>query len=257
MKRTVFAMSRSFFLKMSCSQCVNCVFATVILVLCASAGWSKNITISLNVENGTETVIFDDTKISESIVRQSMLFSPNGPYSAGESIIRSNLESCLDDDPDYKPCGDRTIASPNFIANAEVNIRRTEELLVVIKTSQFPPELAAVKTFCLEQAAFRLAMARNKLNYFKSWDVKALYKPYDIDSIAVTLEPIKLCPAVFSALNQATSYSEKYRIAGYDWHNCINKAFVELDSQRPYPEGAWKSFLNKYGIRERFVFDEP
>jgi len=257
MKKVMPALTKPHSLGIAYSPYAAGLLLTVIIVLCASSGWSRKVSVSLEVENGTDTLIFDDTKISESIIRQAMLFSPNGPYPGSESIIRSNIESCLDDDPAYKPCGDRTIASPNFIANAEVNIRRTEELLVLINASQLPPELAAVKTFCLEQTEFRLAMARNKLEYFKSWDLKVLYRPYRVDSLAVTLEPDKLCPVILSDLNRTASPFEKYRIAGHEWHNCMNKAFVDLDSRRLYPKGAWRSFLKKYDISEKFVFDEP
>jgi hypothetical protein len=153
------------------------------------------------------------------------------------------LQLCRTADPRYRPCGDRTIASPNFLYNAQVNIRAAERQVREFEeiAAIAPPELSPVLTYTRSALKFWVALERARLDFFTAWSLDVLTR--DVAGVS----PASTCAAALDAVARASSVEEKYRLTTHDWHNCVNAEFVRGLGQ--YPEAAWRRFIEKYSIR--------
>ncbi|WP_173087043.1 hypothetical protein [Fundidesulfovibrio magnetotacticus] len=216
---------------------------------------AKKVVLQEELPGRIERYSFDDARISAEALRLALRFGPDGLYTGSEMIARASLEVCPDDDPGYKPCGDRTIAAPNFLDNAGENLRRARALMEELAASTPPAGLEAAKAWCLEENGFVLALSEARLRYLRTWDPQTLRATFEVKSAGKVLEPGKLCPAAFEALSRAQNPVQRARVAAYEWHNCVNGAFRALEARRPYPTAAWKAFLKRYGITVRVEHD--
>ena len=153
------------------------------------------------------------------------------------------LELCPRADPAYRPCGDRTIASPNFLYNAQVNIHAGERQVREFEETAAiaPAELNPVLTYTRSALTFWVALERARFDFLTAWSLDVLTR--DVAGVS----PASKCAAALDAIARASSMEEKYRLTTHDWHNCVNAEFVRGLGQ--YPEAAWRRFIENYSIR--------
>jgi hypothetical protein len=60
---------------------------------------------------------------------------------------------------------------------------------------------------------------------------------------------------MFKELNEAKTKKEKYELVWHDWQNCVLAA--ARDKFGTYPVNSWKTFLQNYGIDEKYIEEGP
>jgi hypothetical protein len=218
----------------------------VMIVLLSSPMLAEEVTVNIRFPGGVDKIQFDDTRFSESEIRT--IFTHLSPELAPFQgyMLPEQLELCIAGDERYKPCGTRDIRSPNFLLNAEVNIRTSEERLDELKHMALPEELKLVQKYLEEFLGYGLRLERCRLEYYRTWNENVLES-------CDALEGAKECDAIAKKAAVVTDRLEKYKLARYDWYSCVvNHKNAQL---REYPEQAWRKFLETYGIKET-VFED-
>lgn len=225
-------------------------------------------TLTFNTVDDVDTVSFDPSKITEAQLRQLILLSPYvisyfneipgrdisaaGSIQAGvpdKVFFALPLELCVAGDPVYSHCEENDIVGPYFLRNARVNLERSKRGLAWLQQLEHPKELDPVIKFLERELSHSVWIEETRLKYYSTWDDTALKK------IREGVNSEQLCPDVFMKLETAGSKEKKYAIARFDWPNCLAKAPGK--NQESYPIGAWKQFLDAYGITEDYKQKGP
>jgi hypothetical protein len=250
-------------------------FSTItFLALLAPASWAgTGVTFTYKTADTEYTVSFDSSKIPERQMRELIILSPlvtdyagippvsaakdfgaGGSLSGGvrdKNFFALDLEQCLAQDPEYSVCAGKRndVSSPNFLHNAEVNLRRSRRGLEWLQHLNYPKELQPVVEFLRRGLALSLWIEETRVRYYSTWDENVLREVHD------GIAPGKTCAEIFRKLQAASSQEEKYRIAKFDWANCIRR---EIRRQLgTYPVSAWNAFLKAYGITETYKEQVP
>ena len=241
------------------------VLAVCILTSNSAFGQSK---LVFDTDEYRYVARFDPSRISESRLRELLLFSPYdfGAYgwkidhqevSTGrsetpgrleKSAIANSLELCIDNDPRYHPCGSRDISDPNFFANAEVNVGRNEQALAALNRLSVPTQLVGIVQQFRDSLSFYSTVERTRLEYLRTGSLPVLSRQIG------AIDPSTQCSEEIRELNVATTLLRQYELSTYAWHNCLNSAWQR--TQPAYPQEAWRTFLRDYGIAERFTNKE-
>ncbi len=207
---------------------------------------------------------FDPARISETRLRELLLFSPyyfgltwrvdgqqmligfhQSPARLDKSLFADSLELCSSNDPRYRACGSKDVSDANFFTNAEINVERNEQMLTVLSKVDVPAELHIVWEQFRKSLAFYSTIERRRLEYLRTGDIRVL-------SMRVAeLDPLKECAEEMEELQMATTARARYDLSRHEWHNCLNAAW--LRKSPPYPRQAWSEFLRAYGITEKFA----
>lgn len=91
------------------------------------------------------------------------------PFSEGQ-LVPPQLELCIAGDSDYLECGSRNLGSPNFLANADVNIKRGQGMLDFLDRVKVPPVLEPIRQFRRRETSFWLCLERSRLAYYRGND---------------------------------------------------------------------------------------
>jgi hypothetical protein len=224
----------------------------------------QSFTLIFDSGDEIDTITFDPAKISDARLRELMLLSPYiGDYFnqlppreiwAGWSMdgavvdkrfFSLNLELCLPDDVAYVHCEANDIRGPNFVHNAEVNLKKSKRGLAWLQKLDAPKQLEPVMKFLVEGLRLSLQTEETRLRYYSTWDESVLKEAHD------GIEPAELCSETFHSLEGATSEEEKYAVVAHEWANCMNSATQRKLGK--YPVAAWNDFLRAYGIKENFT----
>ena len=215
--------------------------AVLLLLGLPGAGGAAPATLRFRTLVGEYTLAFDTAVIAEADLRALARLSPF--LHGGESYaVAPPLERCVDADPAYAACGDRTPASAGFDRNARVNLERGARLLATLRGLRAPRELAPVLEYSRRSLAWSLWLEETKLEFYRTGDAGVLRRAYE------GLEPAAVCGPLLDELARAPGREAQYRLVTYRWHNCLNDAYrVRLGD---YPLDAWEAFLRAHGVRE-------
>ncbi len=207
---------------------------------------ARQVTLKFDAFPAPVTYTFDTRRISESEMTRLYRFSPHAFY-----LYSFWLEMCIDGDPEYLKCGSRDLDDPNFLANAQVNLRKSRRILQELDRVSHPKELAGAVKYLRETLAFSLWIEERRLDFIKTGDLSILEQNYG------QLSGKQVCPQVLAEIRATASDRAKWNLIQYKWHNCMNLAF--LDQQGfggNYLRDEWKRFLDAYGIEEVVWFQE-
>lgn len=216
------------------------LLVAVILVATTGTGAARQTPTVEVVEIGAEEIryTYDPAKLQPYVFRDLLQVSPFSSH------MPPSLELCVEGDAEYRSCGSRTLGADNFLSNADVNIRKGQEVLSALDRLNVPASVLPALRYYRRGVAFWLCLERTRLAYYRG-DRNALRATCDgVDAPAKCAEWIKHAAA-------AQSNADRDRLAKSDWHNCMNAAFHE--SYGEYPRDAWRAFLKEFGIQETVV----
>lgn len=183
---------------------------------------------------------YDPSKLSPYRFTELVEISPVG----GQNLMPPQLEFCRDNDVDYLPCGDRTLSSPNFLQNADVNLRKGRDIVSRLERLNVPPSLTPALRFYRRGTSFWLCLERARLDYYRG-DRDALRTQCD------TVNASARCAGAITQAAAAQTPAERAEVATYSWHNCMNSVFHEVLGT--YPLESWTRFLREFDIEEVVV----
>jgi len=222
---------------------VGAVLSTFVAVSAATACRAQTVTLTKRGEDNY-SVTFDTRKISEADMKGLLAFAP---YPGYEDTLPPNLEDCDSADARYYPCGSRGLDDRNFFRNAEVNLEIGRQQVESLEGLAYPSELEPAVTYRTRLLSFFVWLQQTRLNFYRSGNADDLKTKYE------DLDAAKECAAAVDKIEAAQSAREKYPLASFDWHNCMNEAFQK--KLGPYPIDSWKAFLKDYGITDRLWSD--
>jgi hypothetical protein len=201
------------------------------------------------------SIAFETNRITKREMEQLAWLAPRfpvelrGPFQSAQSdekekvFVAPSLELCVDGDPSYAPCGTRDLSDPNFFRNAEVNLEKGRREILLLSTMAHPNQLDPVVRYLRENLKLSLWLEETRIDFYKTWNVRVLERRYS------RFDPTAGCAAVLRAFRGA-SKDQAYKLARYDWHNCMLQ-YVSTTFGH-YPIKAWRRFLDDYGIRESY-----
>jgi len=240
-------------------------FLCVFLALCPTPASAKTATITFKTSVTSYTITFDDAKISEAEIRNLIPLSPNvGTYAnlpstqnffmtrsanAGavfdKTLIALPIEFCPTDDSAYSNCYNNVISSPQFLANASINLEKSRKGLAWLQSLPHPKELQPVIDYLVRQLSVSISIEDARFRYFSTWDVNIL------KGKLAGLDATPSCPDAFKELNDAKSKEEKYNVVAHDWLSCVLNA--ARHKKETYPLNSWKAFAQNFAIQEKYV----
>lgn len=222
----------------------------IVFAIAQSTAPAKTITLAFTNPNGTGDVYkltFDTESISQDQLRALVAVSP---HFAAYSAIAPSLEDCAEEDGRYyHPCGPGDLSDPNFFRNAQVNLNVSSERLASLDTLYHPEELEPVVDYEKKMLSFSVWLQQTRYEFYLSWNTDVLKTKYQ------ALDSSRACAPAITQIEQAKSEAEKYKLARFNWHNCVLDAFRKQGGK--YPLDAWRRFLNDYGIREKYIEATP
>jgi hypothetical protein len=241
----------------------NLALAALILATMNPSCKAQSSTLIFDSGDEIDTVTFDPAKISDAKLREQMLLSPYivayfdqlpaRDMGVGGSTNRSvvnksffslNLELCDPAEVVYVHCEANDVRGPNFLHNAEINIKKSKRGLAWLQSLEGPKELEPVMKFLMDGLKFSIQSEETRLRYYSTWDENVLKESHD------GIDPAAVCSETFHSLHEATSEEEKYGIVAHTWANCVNNAVPQ--KLGTYPIASWNAFLHIYGIAESF-----
>lgn len=234
-----------------------CVFGSIL-----THGQSR---LVIETDEFRYTARFDPSRISESRLRELLLFSPYVFDASGTQIdhqeviigfdetrdklkkgpLAYSLEMCVGTDPRYHPCGKRDISDVNFLANAQINVNRNEQILSALNRVNVPLELKGILQQFRDYMTFYSTIEKQRLEYLQTGDLQVL------SHMVVTLDPLKTCSKEIEELKKAVTLQRRYELSGKEWPNCLNSKWNQVSPA--YSREAWASFLRAYGISEEYT----
>jgi hypothetical protein len=219
--------------------------ATFLCLILLSPALAGAATMSIRTLEGKYTLTFDPSHISKSRLKKLYGLSPQLYW---QLAIPPALQVCVKGDREYLPCGTRDLADPNFLKNAETNLRKGHRILQSLGNSRLPTELDPVVGYVKRSGGFFVCLQERQLAFYRTWDPAALLAV--CDGISTSVE----CPSIIDRANNSGSKRDKYDEADRALRNCMNEAFQKRLGE--YPLEAWQRFLAAYGIKEAFIEDE-
>lgn len=140
----------------------------------SARAFSAQQSIDVTFECYTDEYGYDDTRISAETMAAIMKFHPFRLYPYMSKV--PFLEECVEIDAKYKPCGDRTPASPHFLENAEVNVRESEKELTELESNAklVPQMLSPLVEFQRDHLTFRIKFAKGVIQTLRNGDSQIL-----------------------------------------------------------------------------------
>jgi hypothetical protein len=145
-------------------------------------------------------------------------------------------------------CQVNDISSPNFLRNAEINLKKSQRGLAWLRLLRRPKELQPVIDYLLHGLELSVWTEEIEFRYYTNWSESVLKEMH------YGSNPAQHCLNVFKKLETATSQEEKYRIVRFDWAGCAKAVGTR---QGQYPIDSWNAFLREYGIGEHYEEKTP
>lgn len=165
-----------------------------------------------------------------------------------EYHLPTPLTQCNDQNPNYKPCGNREINSPNFLANATINLNASNKNLTYLMSLKEYPELKPLVDYFAQSLRFGIWLEERKMAYLQSFDCKEFARNYESLPIQAATEEIvaKIC--------KAPNKNAQWKIANHEWHNAANHLYRNREGK--VPKQVWDRFLRTRHIKETIAYDD-
>ena len=215
--------------------------STLLIVTLCVAECPSAATLVIPTAVGEVRLHFDPLEISEERLRELTVLGPYQPW----PFLPPALNQCISTDPEYRECGSREIDAPNFLYDAEVNLRRGRQTLADIARLEPPSELAPVLAYFQHVIAVFICLHEAELAYYRGDDHALEVACDEIDATAVCSD--LLLEAPLTGMLEA-----RRRLAGFTtWITCMAPELVR--QLGVYPLEAWRDFLRAAGIVEEVV----
>lgn len=213
------------------------------LLLVPSLASAKPKKLSFEVNGGTLTLTFDPAKVTEAELRGAIELSPQ---MSPDSVTIEFLDSCRDGSGSTTPCAGlpNTPAQPAYFKDANIAVAKNKEIVKAAAERKVAKELEPARDYLRRQTAFYAGLEERKLAYYTSWKTADLAPPIE------GIDGVKACAAIVAKLDAAAK-PDKYKLAGHEWHNCMND--LGHNQFGEYPEAPWKAFLKAKGVTTKFA----
>ncbi|WP_353073136.1 hypothetical protein [Tunturiibacter gelidiferens] len=215
-----------------------------ILLLCGSLSVPAQKSIALADPGGVDTVTFPSGSFSEAEIRSIMRVSPKLRMLTSFPVI-NQLEMCNKEDNSYRGCSTEAERKQWFEKNARVNIDRMKSARKAIDELPTSLGLDRIIEYMKTLQDFYITVNEVQLRYHDESDVSLLEKPIE------GIDPRLQCADSILSVAKAKSREAAYKVASFDWYNCMNKQMQKKSG--PYPMNVWLAFLKKSGINETYV----
>jgi len=208
---------------------------------------AKSAKLSVQAGNGDLQFTYDPAKISEADLREAAVFAPE---SSPDAVITAGLESCHDAAGKSIGCGatPHTPAQPVFFKDADLTVAENKVVVQKLADRKVAKELEPAKEWQRRMIAFYAGLEERKLAYYRSWKTADLAPPIE------GVDGAKACAKITAKLDAAATPAEKYKLAQYDWHNCMNdQGHTALGE---FPKAPWQAFLKAHGVKAKYVMQE-
>lgn len=214
------------------------IILTLLLTLCWHM-YAQNTSHLTQTPFGEIDYIYDPNKItSDELDKISQIH----PEVYDPDLLHANsLELCIENNANYYKCTSRDINDPNFLKNAKINIKLSQERLLFLETLSKIDGLEMYSQYFINSFQFSLKLMEVKLSYYETWDIDKLQneildiKPDGIEDL-------------IKRINDADSKLEKYRLVKFDYHNLFNRKYKNQETK--ISKELWKKFLIKYELDE-------
>lgn len=218
-----------------------------VLLCLAQAHSGTQRTISVFVAAGRDKITFNTARMSEKEVRRWIRLSPNISNS-NSYMVPESLQLCIEGHPEYRECGTRDWKAKNFIFNANVNLQKIRERIKELDEASYPRELRRVVSYLKTIQEDNLFFQSQLLRFVQEGRTESLTTSFD------GIDASQQCSAEIVTIRSAPDKDASYRLAYYEWWNCVNRALRAKIGE--YPEADWKEFLNRYSIHEELIEDD-
>jgi hypothetical protein len=216
---------------------------TLLLMVLTFRPYSREI-LEIRTADGLETLQYDPTRVSHADLERWAQLSTD-VSSDNFYLVPESLELCIDKSADYAHCGSRDLQDPHFFRNAKLNLRRIQRRISLLDSGRYPEQLKPAVEYYKRIQTFFLAAYSVELRYLRDWDPSVLV--FTIDGINYGQE----CASAINDLRATKERAAAYKLVTTEWVNCVNHSFRE--KLGPYPDAAWRQFLETYSIDEKFV----
>lgn len=222
------------------------LIAVALILASSGVASAKPKRIGIDMGNGSLVLTFDPKKISEADVRAAATLSPYSPH----GVETDSLSSCRDQAEALTACGTKphTPAQPEFFRDADITVKLNRAKVKALADQKVAKQLEPAKEWVRRQAAFYAGMEEKKLAYFRSWKTADLAGP--IEGVDATKE----CAAEVAKLDAAKTNDQRFQLAQYEWHNCVNHRGADVMGE--FPDAPWKAFLKASGVKARWEQQE-
>ena len=222
------------------------VIAVVLVLGSSGIAVAKPKRIGIDMGNGSLVLTFDPKKISEADVRAAAELSPYSPH----GVLTESLSSCRDQAEALTACGTKphTPAQPEFFRDGEITVKINRARVKELTDKKVAKQLEPAKEWVRRQTAFFAGMEEKKLAYFKSW------KTADLAGAIEGVDATKECAAEVAKLDAAKTNDQRFQLAQYEWHNCVNHRGADVMGE--FPAAPWKAFLKATGVKAKFEQQE-
>ncbi len=197
-------------------------------------------TINVPMTLGAVQLHFDPRTISAEYLGELAVLSPHVSW----TFAPPALDECASSDGDEHECEVIVLDGPDLF-EAEVELRRAEDMVATIRRLRVPPQLDAVLAHVHREAAFHLCLWRAELAYYRGDNYALWVTCDDIEAAAQCQEVVVQTPL--------TRVPEvRYRLAAYAWRGCMSDSFQRRF--RPYPMDDWQEFLRAFGVEEEVFY---
>lgn len=155
------------------------------------------------------------------------------------------LEGCRDDDLRYLPCGSRNANAPNFLANADTNLRIAREQYRKLSEMRVTPPLTEVLDYLKQLLSAWTRSAETQLAFYRTGNVELLRKP-----VLPGEKPACIDEAISRIQTTESKVAKRERVR-LEWGNCWNNAVLKQLGN--YPKAAWHEWLNRNQVTLRYA----
>lgn len=186
--------------------------ACVVWALLQLAPPSREITIRIPIYPKIDEVTFDPSRVSPEVLKRWLQLSPELSSENGY-LVHETIELCDVEDPRYQGCG--VPQNGENVQNAELNLAKIRNRINDLSLSNYPSNVSAIVEYLREIQLFALYREQQKLTFIKTRDSSVLELTfYDID-------PRKNCGAVLDKIRNARNWTDRSKLARFDWSNCV------------------------------------
>lgn len=203
-------------------------------------------TIRIPARIGTVEVTFDRTRVSPLDVRRWFQLSP---IVGGDNnyLYPEEVDQCIADDPRYEGCGKgEDVVS---LHNTQLTLDRIRKRIRGLDPKNYPEDLKDVVLYVRAIQSFGLWVDTQLMTFKKTGDASVLRVRFS------GVDPGVVCGAALERIGGARSGTEPFRLARFDWRNCVWSE--ERKRIGEYPKAAWEKFLKNHGIEEHYVEEFP
>ncbi len=177
-----------------------------------------------------DEVTFDSARATKEQIQHWMLVSKDGPYN------EATLSSCIEFQADPR--------SKRF----EGDRAQFQKLTAELDEAKYPSELSEVIRYLRQVRSLWFWVDTQALAFLQTEDISTLERKRE------DVNPTEACSKPLEEIRSSKNHPEAANVVCFAWSNCVTATAKQKIG--PYPEEAWKHFLDAYGITEHIISTE-